>query len=183
MQFSILRLYGPLVLCFSSEDTGTYEPAYSASSVGCTIGEGEPGSWFRLLDVLRRDPVLRTKWFSAGSRWDGTGSAGSDWFVPAVLEQYKFYTPISESNAMMIQAYLAAYQRTASAIFHAKAVSLANAIIQAQIHHGGGEIPTHLRKAAIDDDFIKCGVYSALTLLENADVLAGDSDKDCGFFQ
>lgn len=121
-----------------------------------------------------RDPVLQTAWFPEDTRWYGTGPKGSDWFVPSVLEQYKFYTPISGSNAIMLRAYLAAYRRTGRPIYHAKAVSLANTIIRAQAHHGGGEIPTHLRRSAIDDDFIKSGVHSALTLLEQATALSAE---------
>jgi maltose/maltodextrin transport system substrate-binding protein len=121
-----------------------------------------------------RDPVLRTAWFPEDTRWYGTGPEGSDWFVPSVLEQYKFYTPISGSNAIMVRAYLAAYQRTGRPIYHAQAASLATTILRAQAHHGGGEIPTHLRRGAIDDDFIKSGVHSALTLLEHADALSAE---------
>jgi maltose/maltodextrin transport system substrate-binding protein len=121
----------------------------------------------------QRDPVLRTRWFRKGSMFDGTGPEGSDWFVPSALEQYKFYTPISESNTMMIESCLAAYHRTGRSIYRAKAVSMANTLVRAQLYHGGGEIPTHLRRTSIDDDFIHTGIYSALTLLEHADTLSG----------
>jgi len=126
----------------------------------------------------RRDPVLRTNWFPEDSRWDGTGPEGSDWFLPAALEQYKFYTPISWSNATMVRAYVAAYRHTGQPIYHAKAVSMANTIIEAQAHHGGGEIPTHLRRARLKDNFIKSGVKSALTLLEHANVLSAEPGRE-----
>ncbi|MBD3383947.1 hypothetical protein GF407_03380 [candidate division KSB1 bacterium] len=119
----------------------------------------------------QRDPVLRTRWFRKGTRFDGLEAQGSDWFVPSVLEQYKFYTPIAGSNAIMIRAYVAACQRAGRPIYRAKAVSLANTLIRAQDYHGGVDIPTHLRRTLIDDDFIDNGINAALVLLEYADIL------------
>lgn len=126
-----------------------------------------------------RDPVLRSRWFRKGSRFDGSGPEGSDWFVPSVLEQYKFYTPICGSTAMMIRALVAAYQCTGRPLYRAKAVALANTFIRAQVFHGGGEIPTHLRRSSIDDDFIDNGINAALTLLDHAGTLSAErGEKD-----
>lgn len=116
------------------------------------------------------DPVLRYPWFRQNSRWNGTTREGGfDWFVPCALEQYKFYTPIARSSQLMILAYLKAFECTGKPIYHAKAVALANALTVAQAYHGGGEIPTHLRKNLPEENWINNGVYPAITLIEYAD--------------
>ena len=123
------------------------------------------------------DPVTRYEWFRKDSKWNGTTlETGCDWFLPCVLEQYKFYTPISRSSEVMILAYLKAYEITGEAIYHAKAVALANAIPNAQAFHGGGEIPTHMRKTLPELNWINCGVYTAITLIEYAEILEKEID-------
>jgi len=118
------------------------------------------------------DPVLKYPWFPQDSKWNGTTlEAGYDWFIPCVLEQYKFYTPISRSSQLMILAYLKAFKTTGEPIYRAKAVALANALTHGQAFHGGGEIPTHLRKNLPELNWINCGVYPAISLIEYADVL------------
>ena len=118
------------------------------------------------------DPVLEYPWFKQNSKWNGTTFPGGfDWFVPCVLEQYKFYTPVARSSQLMILAYLDAYQYTNESIYHAKAVALANTLTIAQAYHGGGEIPTHLRKNLPESNWINNGVRPAITLIENAAIL------------
>lgn len=118
------------------------------------------------------DPVLRFPWFSKDSKWNGTTRAGgSDWFIPCVLEQYKFYTPIARSAQLQIRAYLTAFEITGEAIYHAKSVALANALTIAQKFHGGEEFPTHMRKNLPEENWINNGVYPAITLIEKAEVL------------
>lgn len=121
------------------------------------------------------DPVTAYSWFREGSRWDGTTREdGCDWFIPCALEQYKFYTPISASNISMVIAFLEAYKTTGESIYHAKAKALANTLSIAQQFHGGGEIPTHLRKNLPELNWINCGVYPALMLIKYADILSKD---------
>ena len=76
----------------------------------------------------------------------------------------------------MILAYLKAYETTGEPIYHAKAVALANALTQAHASHGGGEIPTHLRKNLPELNWINCGVYPAISLIEYAEVLGKEID-------
>lgn len=120
------------------------------------------------------DPVLRFPWFRVGTKFNGTGleDGGSDWFVPCALEQYKFYTPIARSTQLMILAWLTAYEYTDKPVYQAKAIALANALTQAQAFHGGGEIPTHMRRHLPEKNWINNGVYPALTLIRNADRLS-----------
>ncbi len=121
------------------------------------------------------DPVLRYSWFSQNSKWNGTTrEGGCDWFLPCVLEQYKFYTPIARSSQLQIVAYLTAFEATGETIYHAKAVALANALTIAQQYHGGGEFPTHMRKNLPEENWINNGVYPAITLIEKADDLRRD---------
>lgn len=124
------------------------------------------------------DPVTRYEWFRKDSKWNGTTlESGCDWFIPCVLEQYKFYTPISRSSEVMILAYLKAFETTGEPIYHAKALALANAITHAQAFHGGSEIPTHMRKNLPELNWINCGVYTAISLIEYADALENDIGK------
>jgi maltose/maltodextrin transport system substrate-binding protein len=123
------------------------------------------------------DPALSYPWFREDSKWNGTVlEGGSDWFIPCALEQYKFYTPIARSSQLMILAYLEAYRVTGESIYHAKAVALANALTLAQAYHGGGEIPTHLRKNLPEANWLNNGVYPAITLIENAEILSKELD-------
>lgn len=127
----------------------------------------------------RRDPVLRTPWFPEGSPFLNTDPAtGSDWFLPAALEQYLFYTPISRSNDTMVEAYRVAHEQTGHEIYRAKAVSLANTLTRAQAWHGGGEIPTHLRRNLPEKNWINCGVYPALLLIRSHDWLTGHEEMN-----
>ncbi|MBD3386170.1 hypothetical protein GF407_14770 [candidate division KSB1 bacterium] len=119
------------------------------------------------------DPVLGYPWFAEDSKWNGTTRPGGcDWFIPCTMEQYVFYTPIARSSQLMILTYLKAYKGTGEAIYHAKAVALANALTRAQEYHGGGLIPTHLRKNLPEANWINNAVYPAITLIEQADILS-----------
>jgi maltose/maltodextrin transport system substrate-binding protein len=119
------------------------------------------------------DPVLSHPWFSPDSRWNGTTRPGGpDWFLPCALEQYKFYTPIARSSQLMILTYLDAWRVTGDTVYRAKAVALANALTRAQAYHGGGMIPTHLRKHLPEANWINNGVYPAITLIEHAEDLS-----------
>ena len=120
----------------------------------------------------KNDPVLRWDWFKKDSKWNGTTrDGGCDWFVPCALEQYKFYTPIGSSNRLMVIVFLKFFEVTGQAIYHAKAEALANTLIIAQNFHGGGEIPTHLRRNLPELNWINCGVYPALTLIMFDEIL------------
>lgn len=119
------------------------------------------------------DPVLGYPWFPKDSRWNGTTRAGGfDWFIPCTMEQYAFYTPIARSSQLMILTYLKAYEVTGEAVYHAKAVALADALTRAQEYHGGELIPTHLRKNLPEANWINNAVYPAITLIEHAEILS-----------
>jgi len=121
----------------------------------------------------QNDPVLSYPWFAKDSKWNGTTlDSDCDWFIPCVLEQYNFYTPITRSSQLMILAYLKAYETTGVKIYHAKAVAIANAVTIAQEYHGGGEIPTHLRKKLPEENWVNNGVYPAITLIKYDKVLS-----------
>jgi len=119
------------------------------------------------------DPILYRNWFSArNSQWNGNDPRmGKDWFLPAVLEQYAFYTPIAGAAATVMDVYVTAFQTTGKPAYHAKAVAIANAIVAAQSFHGDGEIPTHMRRSLPEKNWSNVGVHSALKLIEHADVL------------
>jgi hypothetical protein len=119
------------------------------------------------------DPMLFKNWFSAkNSQWNGNDpKTGKDWFLPAVLEQYAFYTPIAGAAGVTMDVYMAAYQATGNEEYRAKAVALANSVISAQEYHGGGEIPTHMRRSLPEKNWTNVGVHAALKLIEHAEVL------------
>jgi len=104
--------------------------------------------------------------------WDANDPvAGKNWIVPAALEQYQFYTPISHSNHDMILAYLKAYEVTGQKMYQAKAVALADTLVIAQQYYGGGEIPTHLRTQLPEPNWINCSIYPAITLIVSNNLL------------
>ncbi|MDH3253163.1 MAG: hypothetical protein OEM41_10255, partial [Ignavibacteria bacterium] len=118
------------------------------------------------------DPAWRERWFREGAAWEhNTPSGGKDWFLPCVMEQYVFFTPIASSSGLMITGYLSAYRETRKPLYHAKAVALANTLTRAQKFHGGGEIPTYLREHLPDWNWINVSVWSALTLITHAEEL------------
>ncbi len=123
-----------------------------------------------------RDPAARHRWFKKDSKWNGVKeNEESDWFTPATLEQYKFYTPINHSSASMIRGYMKAYQVTGDTLFHAKAKAIANALTRAQAFHGGGELPTHMRERLPELNWLNCSTFTAITLYEWADRLEDQS--------
>ena len=70
-----------------------------------------------------------------------------------------------------MDVYVTAYQTTGDAIYLAKAKALALGILQAQEYHGGGEIPTHMRRSLPEKNWTNVGVYAALNLIKHADML------------
>jgi uncharacterized protein YyaL (SSP411 family) len=117
------------------------------------------------------DAVATAALFKPGSRWNGNDPYfGSDWFVPAALEQYVFYTPISSASAGFIDAYVAGYQATGEVRMLEKARALASTLTRAQQYWGGGEIPTHLRKVMPELNWLNVSVWSAKSLLGLAEV-------------
>jgi hypothetical protein len=121
------------------------------------------------------DPLLRAQLFKPNARWNGNDPYfGSDWFVPAAIEQYAFPTPINSSSAGFIEGYLAAYKATGDGVYRDKARSLANTLTVAQRYWGGGEIPTHLRRSMPELNWLNASVGTALILLRHADELGGE---------
>jgi hypothetical protein len=123
----------------------------------------------------KNDPLLRAQLFKPNARWNGNDPYfGSDWFVPAAIEQYIFPTPINGSSAGFIEGYLAAYKATGNSVYRDKARSLANTLTVAQRYWGGGEIPTHLRHVMPELNWLNASVYTALVLLRNAEELRAE---------
>jgi hypothetical protein len=121
------------------------------------------------------DPMLKAQLFKPNSRWNGNDPYfGSDWFVPAAIEQYLFPTPINSSSSEFIEAYLAAFRATGESVYRDKARSLANTLTVAQRYWGGGEIPTHLRRTMPELNWLNASVGTALILLRHADELGGE---------
>jgi maltose/maltodextrin transport system substrate-binding protein len=115
------------------------------------------------------DAVARERLFKPGSRWSGLDpDFGLDWFLPAAVEQYAFFTPLDSSSADLIEAWLAGYKATGRRDYLAKAVALATTLTVAQRYFGGGEIPTHLRQVQPELNWLNCSVEAADTLLRHA---------------
>ena len=115
------------------------------------------------------DAVTREALFKPGSRWSGVDpDFGLDWFLPAAVEQYAFFTPINASCADLIDAWIAGYKATGRREYLAKAVALANTLTIAQRYFGGGEIPTHLRQVQPELNWLNCSVEAACALLRHA---------------
>jgi hypothetical protein len=118
------------------------------------------------------DPVLSAQLFRPGSRWNGNDPYfGSDWFVPAAVEQFVFFTPISSSSAAYIEAYAAAYRATGERQYLDRARALASTLTHAQRYWGGGEIPTHLRRVMPELNWLNVSVASAEALLELGSIM------------
>jgi maltose/maltodextrin transport system substrate-binding protein len=125
----------------------------------------------------KSDPAVTYPWFRPGTVWNANDPVkGSDWFVPAAAEQYVFNTPIAGSTSFVIRAYLKAFAATRQHIYLAKAKSLANTLTITQQYHGGGEIPTHLRRNLPEKNWINVSVMAARTLLECHKVFNADVD-------
>ncbi len=117
----------------------------------------------------RDDAVTRERLFKPGSRWNGLDpDFGLDWFLPAAVEQYAFFTPINASCADLIEGWLAGYRATGRRDYLAKAAALASTLTVAQRYFGGGEIPTHLRQVQPELNWLNCSVEAADTLIRHA---------------
>ena len=115
------------------------------------------------------DAVTRERLFKPGSRWNGLDpDFGLDWFLPAAVEQYAFFTPLDSSSADLIEAWLAGYKVTGRRDYLAKAAALATTLTVAQRYFGGGEIPTHLRQVQPELNWLNCSVEAADTLVRHA---------------
>ena len=115
------------------------------------------------------DSVTRTDWFPDGMKWNGNrtdGRSGKDWFLPSVLEQYAFYTPIAWASSNVLRAYCADYDATGNGAYRDKARALSMALVEAQEFHLSGEIPTHLREVLPEQNWLNNSVYTAQTLVE-----------------
>ncbi len=125
----------------------------------------------------KSDPAVTYPWFRPETVWNANDPVkGNDWFVPAAAEQYVFNTPIAGSTSFVIRACLKAYEATQQEIYLAKAKSLANTLTIAQRYHGGGEIPTHLRRNLPEENWINVSVMAARTLLECHKVFGARSE-------
>ncbi len=115
------------------------------------------------------DHATRSNWFRDGMKWNGNidgAASGKDWFLPAVLEQYAFYTPIAGTTSNVIHAYCAGFAATGDVEYQMKARALAESLIDGQKFHGTGEIPTHLRQTLPEDNWLNNSTYSARTLVD-----------------
>ncbi len=144
---------------------------------------GRPGDLAQAEELMRfvedgfviwaaSDAVTREPLFKPGSRWNGVDpDFGLDWFLPAAVEQYAFFTPINASSADLIDGWLAGYKATGRRDYLAKAAALATTLTLAQRYFGGGEIPTHLRQVQPELNWLNCSVEAADTLIRSAPVL------------
>jgi maltose/maltodextrin transport system substrate-binding protein len=95
--------------------------------------------------------------------YDDRNGLSNEWHAPAALEQYHCYLPIDASTDQMIFMFCKAYETTGSPIYRAKAIALANSIVNCQKENG--KIPTFLYPFRKDKFWPNCMVYS-LRMLE-----------------
>jgi hypothetical protein len=95
--------------------------------------------------------------------YDDRNGLSNEWHVPAALEQYHCYLPIDASTDQMIFMFCKAYETTGDPIYRAKAIALANSIVNCQKEDG--QIPTFLYPFRKENFWPNCMVYS-LRMLE-----------------
>jgi maltose/maltodextrin transport system substrate-binding protein len=95
--------------------------------------------------------------------YDDRNCSANEWQVPAALEQYHCYLPIDASTDQMIFMFCKAYGSTGERIYRAKAIALANSIVNCQ--RKNGQIPTFLYPFRKNNFWPNCMVYS-LRMLE-----------------
>lgn len=100
--------------------------------------------------------------------YDDRNGLSNEWHVPAALEQYHCYLPIDASTDQMILMFCKAYKTTGDPIYRAKAIALANSIVNCQKEDG--QIPTFLYPFRKDNFWPNCMVYS-LKMLEQMSAL------------
>ncbi len=97
---------------------------------------------------------------------DSWGITSDKWLTPCVLEQYNFYTPVNASSGNMIEVFMQAYDRTGNILYLAKAMDLANTIVDTQ-NRQTGHYPTYLVSDLLDQEgWINCMVYTARVIDE-----------------
>ncbi|HET7118812.1 MAG TPA: hypothetical protein VFI29_20140 [Hanamia sp.] len=140
-------------------------------------------SWFamRLLDLKERDSsdirmakeliAFCEDQFIVWERpdiYDDRNVLSNEWHVPAALEQYHCYLPIDASTDQMIFMFCKAYKTTGDPIYRAKAIALANSIVNCQKEDG--QIPTFLYPFRKDNFWPNCMMYS-LKMLDQMSTL------------
>jgi hypothetical protein len=161
--------------------TGQFEDV-AANSPYQNLSHYEP-SWFamRLLDSKEKDSsyIQLAKELMAFCEdqfivwekpdiYDDRNGLSIEWHVPAALEQYHCYLPIDASTDQMIFMFCKAYKTTGDHIYKAKAIALANSIVNCQKEDG--QIPTFLYPFRKDNFWPNCMVYS-LQMLEKVSSL------------
>jgi hypothetical protein len=97
---------------------------------------------------------------------DSWGITSDKWLTPCVLEQYNFYTPVNASSGNMIEVFTQAYEKTGNILYLAKAIDLANTIVDTQ-NPLTGHYPTYLISDLLDQEgWINCMVYTAKMVYE-----------------
>ena len=97
---------------------------------------------------------------------DSWGITSDNWLTPCVLEQYNFYTPVNASSGNMIEVFTQAYDKTGNILYMAKAIDLANTIVDTQDPESG-HYPTYLVSDLLDQEgWINCMVYTARMIYE-----------------
>ncbi|MBS0001074.1 MAG: hypothetical protein KFF73_18970 [Cyclobacteriaceae bacterium] len=92
---------------------------------------------------------------------DSWGITSDKWLTPCVLEQYNFYTPVNASSGNMIEVFTQAYDKTGNFLYLAKAMDLANTIVDTQDRQTG-HYPTYLVSDLLEQEgWINCMVYTA----------------------
>ncbi|HRP55322.1 hypothetical protein [Agriterribacter sp.] len=100
--------------------------------------------------------------------YDDRRGLSNEWHAPAALEQYHCYLPIDASTDQMVFMFCKAYEATGDPLYRAKAIALANSIVNAQKEDG--KIPTFLYPFRKDKFWPNCMVYS-LRMLEKMSTL------------
>lgn len=154
----------------------------AANSQYQNLSHNEAG-WFamRLLDNKSKDSAY-TRWakeliafcedqfvvWEKPDIYDDRNGLSNEWHAPAALEQYHCYLPIDASTAQIVFMFCKAYETTGEPIYRAKAMALANSIVNCQKEDG--KIPTFLYPFRKNNFWPNCMVYS-LRMLEKISAL------------
>lgn len=104
-------------------------------------------------------------WEKPMAQTGGSHRNSSNWVLPCVLEQYRYYVPVDASSALMIEVFSTAYEVTGKALYLARARSLANSMTAAQDGQMG-RYPTIWIKEGIVEDWLNCATYCAEVMLD-----------------
>lgn len=143
-----------------------YEPSWFAMRL--LDNKGKDSSYIRLAKELIAFCEDQFIVWEKPDIYDDRNVLSNEWHVPAALEQYHCYLHIDASTDQMIFMFCNAYKTTGDPIYHAKAIALANSIVNCQKEDG--RIPTFLYPFRKDNFWPNCMVYS-LEMLDQMSTL------------